>query len=177
MLKKVLMLTLILAAGSVTPAMTLQISANGILNPVDSEINLIPSQTVMLDIWSPDGYQPGDDVYFGLVCDPAYGSISGGVSYIQHPGRIVPYEEIGSYFLPLEGIYGFIGDIQPIPPGVYFGEITFHCEAFGEAVIKLITTLDFENFTLADQLVIHQLPEPATAFMLIAGAVVLLRKR
>ena len=179
-MKKVLVLVLVLGLASLANAMTLQISVDGNLNPVDSQIVLLPSQTAVLNIHSADGFTPGSGVYFGLVCDPAFGTISGGVVHMPpapDASMLLPATDMASYF-PGSGIYGSIDSWAGsggATAGTYFDGITFHCEKIGDAVIVLYST-DFAGAPVElDRVTIHQVPEPASMLLLSLGGLLLRR--
>jgi hypothetical protein len=183
-MKKLLVVMLVFGMASLANAMTLQISAGGVLDPVDTQISLMPSETIVIDIHSPDGYVLGDDVYFSLIVDPAYGSITGGVVTAAAPpdSGIYGYDALANGMSPGgvdDGPWGAVMNIAgtAVAPGVYFDDFIFHCEAIGEAVVSLWSTPDFATFTLEDQLTIHQIPEPATMALLSLGGLFLLRRR
>jgi hypothetical protein len=155
MRRVVLILCVVLLASSAN-AIVLQISVNGDPDPADSEIFLLPSETLILDIHSPSGHNgsSADDVYWILVADPTQGSITGGVVITCGPPDIWPCQP---------GIceHGLIGAIttgpgQTCPPGVYVDEIIYHLEwGPNDAVIQLYTTQDFAELTLQDTVIIH----------------------
>jgi len=178
-MKKMLILMLVLGAVPVASAMQLQIGVDGVLPPSNRTITLAPSGTASLSIYSPDGYQQGDlDVYFGLVCAPATGTLTGGTVHIPPApdGTLMLYDDLSPFF-GNPGVYGQLfsyavnGTI-----GTYIDGITFHCEGGTNAVLQLWTTFDFETYNLADQTTITQIPEPATMVLLGLGGL-LLRKR
>lgn len=159
-------LILVLFLASPANAMTLQISVSGNPAPQDSEYTLFPGQTLILDIHSPDGYRPGDDVYFALVVDTGYGTITGGVAAPIDPNIVEicgdDAQANGMCQPPEDGIWGYIGDpFTPMGPGIYVDEILYVAEDIGyglsgDAVVHLYTTTDFGQFILADSVTIHQ---------------------
>jgi hypothetical protein len=183
-MKRLLVLVIIaclttLAKGLDALDLYLQISANGDTNPANTEYWLYPNETIELAIYAIENYDIGDEVYFALVCDPALGTISGGIALIPPApdlSKIMLEPDLEPYF-PGKGIYGYIGGLASAPWGVYFDEIIFPYESIGDAVVQLwICDESFEDLTLADYVVIHQIPEPATIVLLSLGGL-LLRKR
>ena len=172
------------SAGVIT--MNLQISVNGNENPTDSLINLLPSQTAELDITAPQGWvYEGYSIYWALLVAPAVGTMTGGVVHIPPaPDASMMLDPDGWLPLyPLNGMWGVTGSIDSYgatsaPGGTYFDGIIFHCESANyNTVVQLWATPgDFVTFELLDQVTIHQIPEPATMFLLGLGGL-LFRKR
>jgi hypothetical protein len=184
-MKKMLILMLVLGVVSVASAavMTLQISVNGVQNPTDSQIFVLPSQSAELDVWTPNGYD-GVDTYFGLVLSDATagnGTIVGGTCHIPPAPDLSSMVFDMSEFFPGDGgVFGFIGSSTGVATaaGIYFDQILFHCESTADAVIQLWSNTGAEGapFILEDTVIIHQIPEPATIALLSLGGL-LLRKR
>jgi hypothetical protein len=190
-MKKLLVLMLVasLCALANGVQMTLQISVGNNPEPEDSTIFLMPSESLALDIWSPNGWQNnGDNVYFGLVfadetiC-PA--TISGGVYHVgPAPDLSKPLGAGNDQFFPGSGgIYGqFMCMTVPGTAGIFVDYAVLHCEGPGgipphDTVIQLWTTADdWESVQMQDQVIIHCIPEPATIALLSLGGL-LLRKR
>ncbi len=182
-MKKLLILMLVLGVTSLANgAMTLQISVGGVLDPVDSEIFLLVSETIMLDIHSPDGYNGTEDCYWALVADVDYGTITGGVPTGAAPAESAWFgdnaQASGLCLPPEDGSWGFIGDVSGVPvgPGVYIDEILFHCVGPGDAIVNLYSTLDGITMVLEDTVIIHQ-PEPMTIALLGLGGLLLRRRK
>jgi len=186
-MKKMLILMLVLGVVPVASAavMTLQISVGGVNEPPDSTINLLPSQSVELDVWTPNGWQSDetDNVYFGLVLtDQTAGlaTITGGVAHIPPAPDLSWMLNPGQYdpFFPGQGgVYGQIMSSTGVAgTGVYFDQILFHCEGPGDAVLQLWSSMEEGVFVLQDTVIIHQVPEPATMVLLSLGGL-LFRKR
>jgi len=184
-MKKLLVLMLVaslcaLANGAI---MVLQISAGGNPEPVDSEIVLLPSESIMLDVWTPNGYNPGDDEYWGLVisdASPGSATIAGGVVHIG-PAPDLSWmlnpDQYDPFFPGHGGAYGQIMSSTNVAgPGVYFDEIRFHCDGPGDVILQLYSSQEEGVFVLEDTVIIHQIPEPATIALLSLGGL-LLRKR
>jgi len=182
-MKKLLIFMLVLGMASLANAApnTLQISVGGDPEPVDSEIWLLPSETITLDIWTTEEIysEGGLEGYWVIGVDTTMGTISGGYSvYPDEPITIFPG---AAPYLPAgeDGLFGGISTF--LPPGngligtIYDG-IIFHCEAEGDAVVNLYTT-DFVTPTLIDSVIIHQIPEPMTVLLLSFGGLFLRRRR
>ena len=193
-MKKLLTLVLVLCVTSCAFAGNLQISVDGVQEPVDSEIWLNPSDELTLDIWASGAINYFETHNWALVVDTTYGSITGGIAVFQTPGTTNSVEgstDDNAGVLPeppLSGIWGQLAHIPenfaPIPDGTtLIDQILFHCEGQGDAVVQLYAIVSGEPFggqaagTLMDQVIIHQVPEPATMLLLGLGGVLLRKKK
>jgi len=186
-MKKLLILMLVFGITSVASA-ALQISVNGDKNPVDSQINIKPSDHLVLDIWTDAAIPLG--TYFAIVVDTTKGSIT-----TNQWTKVPPYNssdyDLSLYDNAANPEYGFPG----LPPGengvwggilVYaaaipagatlYDNIDFHCVDYGDAIIHMYET-DFATSWLVDTVVIHQIPEPATMLLLGLGGLLLRRRK
>ena len=192
-MRKMLILMLVLGVVSVASAMNLKIWVDGAPPPQSNAITIPqPSGTAAISINAPEGWaSPGASIYWGLVCDPAAGTIT--ATYDPGDGILVPRAIIppapdasmglstdNSVFFPGFGVYGSIDAWAAVTAGqgTYFDSIVFHCESGADAVVQLWYTIDpdYVVFTLADSVTIHQVPEPTTMILLSLGGL-LLRKR
>ena len=195
-MKKLLVLVLVLGMASMASA-ALQISVNGNPEPIDSEIILEPSDTVMLDVWTDSmiyaGAQ-GEGDWF-LMCDNNLGTISGGAANaaIQATGNVLAIydgKEAGAWVIesPFDGVGGGVVALgAPMMAGdVLYDQILFHCEKLGDTVISLVSGVAIvpdvgdpyvEVTGVWDEVVIHQIPEPMTMSLLGLGGLALLRRR
>ncbi len=182
-MQRVLALIVVLATASMANA-TLQISVNGIKEPVDSEIVVSPSNTLVLDIWTDSDIVPGTGEWNGwaLVCQSTYASISGGVALIED-AAIVIYDDAAGNGFPVapgeNGVWGmlFLSEVSSIPAGTtIYDEIQFHAECIGDVVVTLYGTDDWATAVPLDSVVVH-IPEPATIFLLGLGIVAIGQKR
>ena len=191
MMRKLIILMLVFGISSIASA-TLQISVNGIMEPEETEITLFPSEIAILDIWT-DSLIDKDDamtwIYgYALTAKVADASISGGTPveppYLSDGGYVI-YDDavnVGGFPLP-PGENGIWGAVTPIandaPPGAkMFDLIEFHCEwAVNDVVVTLWSTWDFMTAQIEDQVIIHQVPEPATIALLGFGSLFLMRRR
>ena len=191
-MKKLLVLMLVLGMASLASA-GLQISLGGVLEPIDSEITLFPSDTIELDIWT-DAILGGMESFdWALVVDYNKGSISGGadagasIDLINEIGGAAPDPDNGVLpDDPLAGIWGFMANLGgDIPAGtVLLDQIVFHCEAPGDAYVQLWATVSGQPFgptsggVMMDQVIIHQdTPEPMTLALLGLGGLFLRRRK
>lgn len=170
-------ITLVLAMASVVNA-SLQISVNGDTDPTDSEYVIVPSQEIILSIWTDADITSGGpyEGYLALVVDTSLAKIdyTTGVPVIPDSGILLEHSmsavEVG-FSLPAseDGIFGSIWlfeTSQIRARSTIFDQVIFHCEAFGDAVIKLYRSEDGSSLDLTDIVVIHQLapePEPPVA--------------
>ncbi len=181
-MKKFVMLMLVLGMASLATA-GLQLSVNGSLDPVDSEITILPSTHLVLDI---HGTTPqGQAVNWMVTVNSAAGTVSGGTA--QQGGITGNFPQIypDNYFLPSLGrdntthsaTAGWVGDSGAALSGLLVDLIDFHCEAPGDAVIELYSSPDVGVWTLEDTAVIHQIPEPMTMVLLGLGGLLLRRRK
>lgn len=186
-MKKFLALLLVLGMASSASAI-LQISVDGDPEPVDSQITILPSDTLILDIWTDTGLAMFQSQTWQLVCDVTLGT----VGYDGQPGVKVAGD--GSLFSPpytvenaaiispagMEGVAGLAVTFGGIAAGtVLFDQILFHCDAEGDVILQLWDAPDGgAPTTLLDQVIIHQVvPEPMTVALLGLGGLFLLRRR
>ena len=179
-MKKFVMLMLVLGMAPLATA-ALQLSINGSLDPVDSEITIAPSDHLTLDV---HGTTPSmQAINWLVVVNSAAGSVSGGVA--QQGGVTGSfYPTYIGYFLASlgrtgdSGTGGWVGDSGATPlTGLLVDLIDFHCEADGDAVIDLYSSPDTVVWTLDDTATIHQLPEPMTMVLLGLGGLFLRRRK
>jgi hypothetical protein len=182
-MNKLLALLLVLTVTSVASA-TLQISVNGNLEPVDSEIIIEPSDVITLDIWTDAVINPFEAITWMLVCDTSLGTITHEKATTHPAMTISGYTVDFPAIIPPageEGIWGIAANttITPVPAGTVLADlIEFHCERPGDVVISLYDAPDGSPPTqLFDSVIIHQIPEPASMLLLGLGGLLLRRRK
>ena len=193
-MKKLIVLVLVLSMATIANA-GLQISVGGQINPPDTQISLLPSETVMIDIHG-DGQTPGPYSLFLLT--KGAGNMSGGgivmspilaiSEFVWHNNDVFTAMLTANGFATTNAVYvNAVSALTPIPnyEGRIVDDIVFHCDAVGEVTLMLIhldqvenpDTGDMENvWTTLDTQVIHQIPEPMTMVLLGLGGLFLRRR-
>jgi len=185
MMKKLLVVLAVLAMASVANA-ALKISVNGVVDPPDTTIILLPSQWVELDIWSDGTTPPFANQEFYLKVE-GLGSLDieheGGWArnFVNPPGHSSD-EELDSIFFVDTGVILVDLAIVAVPPvaipaGTAADRIWFHCEGQpGDVTLTLYGVL-LGVTTVFDTQVIHQVPEPMTLALLSIGGLFLRRRK
>jgi hypothetical protein len=212
-MKRLLVLLLVLGMASMAQAaVSLNISVDmdkdgpqlPIEDPVDSQINVAPSESIWIDI---HGLVPSGEYTSVIVQVNGLGELSGGHVALTSVGNIsfelmnkeetdpdveMTWQEIADYFglgsglqnslymvnlTDTDGVNTPFDDLE----GTLIDQIVFHCTGEGDATI---TVWDWDNSdvengipTIYDTLVIHQVPEPMTLSLLGLGGLALLRRR
>lgn len=188
MKKKLLIFMLVLGMASAANA-NLLISVGGVVDPPDTEIFLMPSQEVIIDIMG-DGRPTGAD--FWLIPD-GYGSVGGGVmlytgnlsvlsTYTLGDGSgVVEWLNVSGYPDAKNTVYMGFGNAPEALPlnGKLVDEIIFHCDGIPpEAPFDSVLTLvDSTLAVIEDIQIIHQIPEPMTIALLGLGGLFLRRRK
>lgn len=185
-MKKLLVLLVVASLTALASGMDLTIAVG--TDTGVTEVTIHPSDTLVLAI-NASGFAQGDGISFGIIGD-ALGLVSGGIvvsppapdaTFIDtDPANQEPFAEMYGGV----GIYGGIDTFATSPTysapgGLYIDQIAFHCEGLGDSIVQLITTLDFETYTVIDTLIVHQVPvpEPATIALLCLGGLLLRKKK
>ena len=185
-MKKLLIFMLVLGMASIASA-TLQISVGGVMEPEDTTIYLLPTETIVLDIWTDADIGAFQGGPWMLVVDTTVGSMTPGtalppMSYgLPAPGYTADNDNV-SPPAGREGIWGIAVNTNPMVPilagTVLYDEIIFHCEDLGDAIIYLMNAPEGSEASIVyDQVTIHQIPEPVTVLLLGLGGLFLRRRK
>jgi hypothetical protein len=181
-MKKLVALMLVFGMVSVASA-GLQLSVNGNPDPIDTEIELLPSETLELDIWTDADIGMFAGHLWMCVVKTTQGTITGGAGTITASVVSGPAPSTG--VIPPAGMEGRWGNVfnlesTPIAAGtIIVDSLIFHCETERlDAVVELWEVIeDVGTGVLYDSVIIHQIPEPATMALLSLGGLFLLRRR
>ena len=186
MMRKLIILMLVFGISSIASA-TLQISVNGVPNPVDTEIWLHSSEIAILEVWTDADITPGggSEGYFALAAKTADATIAGGARALADAGLAIYDDAVGVGGVPLpagdNGVFGTI-IVSELPlfaaNSTLFDGILFHCDWVpNDVLVTLWYSPDFVAWNPVDTAVIHQIPEPATFLLFALGGLMLRRKR
>jgi len=185
-MKKLLVLVVILALAPMASAL-LQISVNGVQNTEFGTINLLPSDTLELDIWNDAVLDTiNTPITLALISPSACAAISGGVINENITNASIFMMNLSDVPQAVgEGMGGIWGGVTVFSGTVAAGstlvsQIAFHCEApNGLTTVSLIKIDDMTGEptgVVYDTLVINQIPEPATIALLSLGGLLLRKK-
>jgi len=183
-MKKMLLvvLTVLAMATIANAALTAKISVNGVVDPPDTSIRLLPSQEVIIDIHAWNNVS----VSSTLLVMQGPGALSKGANFLvwEDSKLTMPSADFAGWKEYLESL-GHMGitqiadlDIQDLfepfttPAGLVLDGLVFHCEAYGEVTLSVF---DLDGNVLDSQQ-IHQIPEPITMVLLGLGGLFLRRK-
>jgi hypothetical protein len=171
-------LTILVMASAANAAMS--ISVNGVVNPADTEITLMPSDIAIIDIHGDSGTPIG--IFFLGINAGGPGSLDIANATMVYQGNAAAafdYDDpdvAGMLGIdnPLVGLELSDIAVEPIQfDGLLVDNIAFHCEAIGDVTISLFDG----DGVLMDSQVIHEVPEPITFALLGLGGLFLRRRK
>jgi len=187
-MKRSLIIALVLLTATVTNAMMV-LGVDGGPNP--GVITLAPSDTFELSAVVGPGFGFGD---FLISLSNAQGSLDkSGVEF--SPGTIMYIPSYGDIIVPWpvpwqSPVPGLPNDAQhfsfgggSLPPDVILYDeiimwgLIFHCDEPTDVVVTLEEYLGAGQFVLLDEIIVHQIPEPATMLLLGVGGLLLRQRR
>jgi len=179
MMKKMLLVVLTVLAMATVANAAIKLSINGVVDPPDTQINLLPSETAIIDVHS-------DTTKLTYLLLQGPGLITKGQMWTWEQTLVsVPSPDKADLMPILEemgyhGIADIIGiDIldtsEPFtqPNGKVVDGLVFHCEGYGDVVLTLVDA----ELSVLDTQVIHQIPEPITFALLGLGGLFLRRRK
>ena len=174
-MKKLLILSLVLGVASLASA-GLSLTADGVIQDPAAPIELQPSDTIMLGIYSDVEGQQGDTGQYDallVITDIALGAWTGvaqlGPAAI--PGAVAIPHADGDPSLAL--LINSDGIPTTYAPAGLGGEFEFHCEGEGDVVVLLVDLVTGAETPF----LIKQTPEPATMGLLALGGLFLRRRK
>lgn len=178
-MKKLLVVLTVLAMATVANAVT-KISVNGQLDVPDTQIVLMPSQEVVIDIhsWT-------TALTILLMQGPATLTKGPNMYLWEQTGVTLPsvaFDDYKALFTDMG--YGNITAIADVdildtsdpftqPAGRVVDGLILHCEDIGDVTLTLFDA----NLNVLDSQVIHQIPEPVTFALLGLGGLFLRRRK
>jgi hypothetical protein len=167
MMKRLMML-LFLSMAVVANA-TLFITVNGVVNPADSTVTIVPSTVLELGVWDSSQTQAGP-LALGLSMGP--GSLDAS-SVIAQQGvtAAITDDAEAARTLGLQNLFVSL-DLGAAKTGLLIDAIRFHCDGPYDVTIALVD----DDGNIQDTQVIHQVPEPMTLMLLGLGGLFLKRR-
>jgi len=167
MMKKVLLMLLLSMAGVASAG--LYITVNGIVDPPDSTITVIPSTWLVLGVWDDAQTQPGS-LALGLTMGPGSLDASG---VVTQPGvtAVMTDNAIAAGALGLQNPF-ITMQMGAGLTGMLMSDVNFHCDGPGDVTFALVN----DDGEVLDIQVIHQVPEPMTIILLGLGGLFLKRR-
>lgn len=167
-MKNVLIVLTVLAMATAANA-ALKISVNGVVDPPDTQVNILPSEVVIIDVHNVGAPILGTGIFIS-ASGPGTLTVDKGTNNVN-PG--MPFIEM------MPGVF-FADCAKPnpdyrIPVGWVLDLMELHCDGLGDVTITIADAPMFGN--VFDTQVIHQIPEPITFALLGLGGLFLRRRK
>ena len=172
---------------------SLLISMDGVVDPPDTQIVVVPSDVLSLGMWG-DGTNPGNDAFWITVDGPCYAMdppvnpldiiyYPGDLSWISVYRKGDSTQVIEDFINPMPGLENvhsayyieFATSSPTVPPlsGMLVDDLGLHIEDWGD-IILVLHNIDLT--AALDMQVIHALPEPTSLALLALGGLLLRRR-
>ena len=168
-MKKFVFMLAVLEIANVANA-ALLLSVDGVVDPPESEITLLESETVIIDIYS-DGQTMGEGTWLSVEGPGTITSVPNGVNHVNTYYGI--FDVYGMVFIDLAQLIA--PPVPPLPEGTLVDGIIFHCTGIGDVTLTLTNEA---GDIVYDTQVIHQdVPEPVSIALLGLGGLFLRRRK
>ena len=183
-MRKLLVLTMVLCLASMASA-TLQVSVGVDQDPVDSEYQVDPGNTLDLGIWTDAAVAAFENVTWALVVDDTEATVADGAGLVTGFNVMGAFQDQTWAPAGLNGVFGgYLGPMVggPVAGDDVYDSFTFTAGLTADATVELWSLVDVGGGDWAldamlDSATIHQVPEPMTMALLGLGGLFLRRRK